>query len=725
MAESILVTGLKISNMELVTSVTGSEKLPTGQDGDLAITPNQIADHTIERGDLVSQEDLSQVEVNLTTQIENTNLEVTNQTTQIRNLLSNETTARINGDADLSNQISDLTTDFQSALDAEKVARESADNLKVDKEGSVVSVSGRTGEVVLSPNDIGYPSLPILDERTKKAIHVIDDSGKTQQDVNDIQLQDGVSVQPYYEQSGDLGVAIENAYADAVARGIKVVKIPDGVFHSTTTADLDLTGNFTLKGSAGTVIYVDNPVTFLDVSCLNHTLVLLGFGASLYPNWAGTSTVSAVKILSETLGKSLYWHDFNIYETTTTTFNRGIDSTGLNYSTVVDSVIQATDPLVNASHTSGTNYHSMGSEVIRCKLHAKDTSVTLVNNGDLGCEGWKFSGGEYFGDTGISVIDNLNSASYFPPLLLVQGVHMNNERFMSISGVSRLKVLGCDLQAQVSSSNTHKGLFEIDGVQVLNIDPTTAISQAETTGIIPNDSLPVIYVRDSAKSRTSAFWSFDITNFWLNQSEPLIDFQVTNQMYDRVFLSGITGSAFSGNIVKTEHTGLVSIHESARLTDSQVASNYTLTTSLDSSYNSTTGVLTLAKTPSYGSLYQIPTSVLPNGSVINQIKTTECIGREYTLVIDGNDITVNHNANLLIPAGLPNKILNGTVMKLINYNTEQVRITAFLPNTVSIPTTVPTSTASFGIHGQRIYSSGYVYEYFSGTGWVRHTASTF
>lgn len=114
MAESILVTGKKISSMELVTNVTGNEKIPTGQPDDLAVTPNQIADHTIARGSLVNRGDLLQVE------------------------------------GDLGTQIEDLVRD----LAAEESARIAADSLKVDKEGSVSSVADRVGDVVLAPSDV-------------------------------------------------------------------------------------------------------------------------------------------------------------------------------------------------------------------------------------------------------------------------------------------------------------------------------------------------------------------------------------------------------------------------------------------------------------------------------------------------------------------------------------------------------------------------------------------
>ena len=114
MSERILVTGKKISSMELVTNVTGNEKIPTGQPDDLAITPNQLADYTIARGGLVNRDDLLQVE------------------------------------GDLGTQVADLARD----LAAEEAARIAADNLKVDKKGSVSSVAGRVGDVVLAPSDV-------------------------------------------------------------------------------------------------------------------------------------------------------------------------------------------------------------------------------------------------------------------------------------------------------------------------------------------------------------------------------------------------------------------------------------------------------------------------------------------------------------------------------------------------------------------------------------------
>lgn len=53
---------------------------------------------------------------------------------------------------------------------------------------AVTSVAGRTGDIVLTPDDIGYPSLPLLDRRNKDARFVIDESGLSQQDINNLSV---------------------------------------------------------------------------------------------------------------------------------------------------------------------------------------------------------------------------------------------------------------------------------------------------------------------------------------------------------------------------------------------------------------------------------------------------------------------------------------------------------------------------------------------------------
>lgn len=227
MAEPILVTGKRISDMELVTVVVGTEKVPTGQAGDLAITPDQIAQHVITKGDFATQEDLSQVEINLQTQIANTNLELTNQTTQTRALITAETQARILGDAslqddiDLANTALDLVqtevTNLETSLsvvsdelDQEKLARAAADTAlansvatKADLSavkrgiGNLYDPSYMYGEnervlldsghevISLTTGNSTNPNVSLAGwDYVNSASRVLDESGLTQQQIN-------------------------------------------------------------------------------------------------------------------------------------------------------------------------------------------------------------------------------------------------------------------------------------------------------------------------------------------------------------------------------------------------------------------------------------------------------------------------------------------------------------------------------------------------------------
>lgn len=557
---------------------------------------------------------------------------------------------------------------------------------------------------------------------TRSASQVIDSSGLTQQELNNIVSSEGVNILSVYGGVDDFGAAIELAYSKALLSNCRKIIIPDGNYSAKTTANLTLVSNFTIQFSGATVINADNPIDIFDIDQDQFGLYVLGFGASVYPNWVGTSTTSVFKLDSRTLGKSLYMLDFNVYESSNRRFNFGINSTGLNYSTILDCVFQAEYPIHNASAMSGTT-HSMGSEVINCKLHATNTAVTLVNNGALGCEGWKFSGGEYFGKTGLSVIDNTTDAAYYPPFLLVDGVHMNAQRFFSLSGISRVKIANCDLQSQVTANSEFKGLIEFDGVQVLDIDATTAISQANTTGSAPVDSLPVYYLRNSTRSKVSAFLNLGILNYWLVQSAPLIKFDTSVLLSGRVLLPNINTNAFTGVIVQPSDAHLVYVSKDSRLTNQQLGTGLSIST--DAIYDSSTGVLTLGKAPTFGDFFQLPTTVVPDNAVINQIKSSDVIGRVFYIALDASNVTLNHSVSLYTPVGVQNTLNYGATLTVLSYNSDLCRVIGVTPNASVLTASIPVSTQSSGIHGQRVFSGGFIYEYFKGIGWVRYAATTF
>ena len=547
---------------------------------------------------------------------------------------------------------------------------------------------------------------------------------KEQDTINSLTASEGVNILSVYGGINDFGVALELAYAKAMETDCRKILIPDGVFSAKTTADLTLTSNFTLEFSGRSIINVDNQVDVINVDHVDHTLYIFGNGASIYPNWtSGSASVSALRLDSRTLSKSLHIYNLNIFASDTIKFTNGINAKGLNYGAIVDCTIQAVNPIVHESAPSGTSTHAMGTEVISCKLHADDTAVTLINSGELGCEGWVFKGGEYFGKTGLSVIDNTTNAAYYPPFLLVDGVHMNAQRFFSLSGLSRVKVANCDLQSQVTANSEFKGLIEFDGIQVFDIDETTAISQANTTGTAPTESLPVYYLRNSTRGRTSAFLEFGIKNYWLIQDAPLVSFDTNVNLTGRVNLAAINTIAFPSEIVLPANAKKVGLSLDTVLKNTQVSTGFSI--SVDATFNSATGILTLNKKPSIGSVYQITSSILPDNSTINQIKVNDSIGKEFNIVLEASNVTINHSVNLYTPIGVQNKLLYGSTLRVLSYNSDLCRILSVTNHSSILPAPVPANTAAFGIHGQEVYSAGFIYKYFKDTGWVRWVASTF
>ncbi|QVG64122.1 tail spike protein [Acinetobacter phage Herod] len=140
----VLVTGIKIGDMPLKGTVSGNEKLPTGDVGDLAVTPNQIKDFTIAEGNLVSQEQLDDAVESL----EQTSSGIAGRVQTLEDRTSN-----VNNTADLDKPVSNAT---QAALNekADKVDVDAKLDLKADKDKVVSSFNGQVGEVILNQSDL-------------------------------------------------------------------------------------------------------------------------------------------------------------------------------------------------------------------------------------------------------------------------------------------------------------------------------------------------------------------------------------------------------------------------------------------------------------------------------------------------------------------------------------------------------------------------------------------
>jgi len=177
----VLVTGIKIGDMPLKGTVSGNEKLPTGDVGDLAVTPNQIKDFTIEQGNLVNQEQLDDA-------VES--LEQTSSGLAGRVLTLENRTSNINNTSDLDKPVSNAT---QAALELK--ADKSAVDASLDLKANKADVYDKTqtynkAEVDGKITGIQHNS---LQGRSVAGAHpasaITDSSGQTQQQINDAQAQ--------------------------------------------------------------------------------------------------------------------------------------------------------------------------------------------------------------------------------------------------------------------------------------------------------------------------------------------------------------------------------------------------------------------------------------------------------------------------------------------------------------------------------------------------------
>ncbi|MBU3083160.1 hypothetical protein [Acinetobacter seifertii] len=553
---------------------------------------------------------------------------------------------------------------------------------------------------------------------------IIDSSGSNQDEFNSLLRSESLNILKFYGGVNDLSLAIELAHAQ-LTDSLRTIFVPDNIYHVKTTANFTLTNNTAIVFGTNVKIYVDNAVDVFDINLGNNTLNISGNCASLYPNWASgadASNISVFKLLSKTLGKSLKFANFNIYQRNSLKFAKGINAIGLNYSIIKDSVIQAINSIVNSSENSDDQAHAMGNQVNDCFLHADDTAVTLINKGQLACEGFNFKGGEYFGKTGIKVIDQLNNTAYYPPLLRTTGVHMNCERFFSIEGISRLDINACDLQSRVVANSEFTGLIEISGVQGFTLSGGTTITQAETTGTAPNDSLPVLAIKNNTRGRVTAFIEVGSILPWLTQVAPLVYFESGVLISGRVKVANISTGAFTSSNITNDFTKVL-VASDMVLSNALVRDGFSFSTS--ATFNSSTGELFLSVPPSSGSLYQITRTVVPDGSLIKKIKVQGHIGKEFKIVIEAFNVKVEHGLTLFTPTGETTHLIYGGTLSLFSYNSDVCRITGISEGTSMVATQVPSSTSAPGWHGQMIYSSGNIYIFVYGAGWLKVSATYF
>ena len=533
-----------------------------------------------------------------------------------------------------------------------------------------------------------------------------------------------------YNNDSDYGVLLEKTCNVALSRNdIEKVRVTTGTYNCYSSANVTLNKNLTIEYDCNTTINVHNQV---DVHIFNHNqyeLTVIGNNvvfSAVWQEFDPTVTTTVFALRSLTFSKSLTMSNVQLLlngKTYDTGFTHAIKAIGLNYSLLDGCLFQAKQPVFCESNPD--SHRSMGTQLLNCFLMSSDSSVVLKNNGVLACEGWVFKGGEYLSNTdGITVIDNTLYNTYLPPLLHVIGVHIACRRFFNLTGISRVIVSGCDLQASVSKNLDYNALIELEGVQFFFIGGGTVISQTPESGAsVPLDAKSVLHIRANARGKQNANVTIGDVQFWLYQSAPMVSFAEGHNFIRKVKVEAFNYGSFLGKVVDSGFAEYVSVGDDTPLENSMLVDGLVEGSCL---FNSTNGVLTLDKAPSTGNYYIVPTNIVPNGSTINQIiVNAEHLGREFVLRFIGSNLTFNHTTKLFTPSGVAETCTRRGLVSVLSYNSEWCHISTLPSGSLAVKSTPPSTSAEFGINGQKIFSEGFVYEYIFGTGWVRYAAATF
>lgn len=185
---------LKISDAPLLGSIVGDEKIPTGKYGDYTLTPDMIVTFAQGKLPFVTQAELAQVKIQLEDSINTVQTTLSADIDVLSGKVDGMESQVLGVTQDLTIHKTDYNNPHQvnksqvglgnvdNTSDANKpisTATQAALNQKIS------SVNGKTGNsIILTRDDVGVPTDDQIKAFTKDAKFIIDESGLTQQEIN-------------------------------------------------------------------------------------------------------------------------------------------------------------------------------------------------------------------------------------------------------------------------------------------------------------------------------------------------------------------------------------------------------------------------------------------------------------------------------------------------------------------------------------------------------------
>ncbi|HGW3864724.1 TPA: hypothetical protein ACNICC_002315 [Klebsiella variicola] len=504
------------------------------------------------------------------------------------------------------------------------------------------------------------------------------------------------------------GAAMMAAFSTAMAMGIGEVRVPAGTYVLDSTVAVTLSMSMSLVFYPGVIIYVDSPLSAFDFNINGKHLNIVGNNARVMSRWgslSGAGTV-AFKFTDATLDKSLTASNLKVGTADSTSkFQHSVYGTGLNLATFTDCVLQSAYGIyLESVLLNGTSYHAMGNHIDKCKVYTDDYCLKVGNQGALGCEGFVVTGGEFVTSTTAFIIDNigLSSTAYLPPLFRFEGMHVSAYRALYAKDISRLFFVDVDIQVKSNPivTGTYRGVIELGGVQQFHHD-AVSYSSVPLNGATGADMIPAIY--QFASTLTNAFFTSNGNVYQLDaMTAPVFDFSGTANVTEIQVSNDRLVS--SGTWVSNAYLAYVRL--SPELTVGNAGAAAGLDYSTKGSFSS--GVLSLGTRPSQGFTYSLPTSILPNGSVISQITfPSQMVGKEVNIMLAAANVSFTHSTNMVCPDQKPFLMPFPNAVRVFVLNTTQCLILSVggMLNRHNDITAAPTTQLSSGYDGAEYFDS--------------------
>lgn len=571
------------------------------------------------------------------------------------------------------------------------------------------------------------------------------DSGEGDQMVGLVSLNDDAAITTQYEENisylnilrfgkrSAFSAALMAAVTFANANKIGKIYVPGGDYTVEDTAIITLTRDLQIEFDPGAVLICNSPINILSVTGGAYLLDLRSMRA--YANWTDTSNSAAVLTFTgRTLRHNLRVYDILIEKSgiAGSNFMYGIKTTGANSAQIERPNISAADyPIWFSSSTENTSSafvaNSMEPEVSSPKLYNAIDGITVENKGYYGCEGLILRDGKIVCTQYPLNIkaDATLRGSYMPPLVQIQNMHLNGYWAARLEKVSRIYVVNVDVQSKYNPTDSVLGMFEFYSCQGITLEAVTFTSVGYQSAV-KADINSAVYFGELDSSLPNAYVSIDSSKFWLDgMTAKVFDMSSTSALTGRIIYGGANIKQTLSALISSAYKIKMSIPSSIFLDSYDIAEGLAYQSSTEQfSFNSSTGVLTIGSRAAARDLFLIPTSVLPAGSVVNQIVANNMYGRQLVLQIQSAEVTFVHGTNLILPSFKNVKCWLPTFMVIEMFNNQQGRVVSLAGDAARRPmlSAAPTA-ATAGSVGDWYLSGNTLTEWLPGAGWYTTTVT--